>query len=196
MFHRNYAAVLRKPTSSSGLHSWTGPTIRNSRRAREGFLLRNVQTDKHRQLIVIALDTGCAMYGGPELAEQIRKRGIAGVTDTDRNPYMRTFGEVAHDIAMARRRKTRNRPPDCAFLLDNLNEPERKRSASAQLRGQILAPATDRNGSAKETSDETPSDPCSRRLAACKCFGFRRGQPADDKASRDAGSAERRPPRQ
>ena len=28
------------------------------------------------------------MYGGLELAEQIRTRGVDGVVDTDRNPYM------------------------------------------------------------------------------------------------------------
>ena len=33
-------------------------------------------------------DAGGAMYGGLELAEQIRTRGVEGVVDTDRNPYM------------------------------------------------------------------------------------------------------------
>ena len=56
--------------------------------APEGFLLRTVQIDKHRELVVMALDSGGAMYGGLELAEQIRTREIAGVTDTGRNPYM------------------------------------------------------------------------------------------------------------
>ena len=32
------------------------------------------------------------MYGGLELAEQIRTRGIRGVVDTDRNPYMSLRG--------------------------------------------------------------------------------------------------------
>jgi hypothetical protein len=32
------------------------------------------------------------MYGGLELAEQIRARGVEGVTDTDRNPYLRMRG--------------------------------------------------------------------------------------------------------
>jgi hypothetical protein len=56
--------------------------------AREGFLLRTSRVDKHRELVVVARDAGGAMYGGLELAEQIRTRGIAGVVDTDRNPYM------------------------------------------------------------------------------------------------------------
>jgi hypothetical protein len=54
----------------------------------EGFLLRSRQIDKQRELVVMALDSGGAMYGGLELAEQMRTRGIGGVTDTDRNPYM------------------------------------------------------------------------------------------------------------
>ena len=32
------------------------------------------------------------MYGGLELAEQIRTRGVKGVGDTDRNPYMSMRG--------------------------------------------------------------------------------------------------------
>ncbi|HEU4589847.1 MAG TPA: hypothetical protein VFS13_02975, partial [Steroidobacteraceae bacterium] len=56
--------------------------------APEGFLLRNVPLETHRELVVLALDPAGAMYGGLELAEQIRAHGVAGVRDTDRNPYM------------------------------------------------------------------------------------------------------------
>ena len=39
-------------------------------------------------LDIIGRDAAGAMYGGLELAEQIRTRGVEGVVDTDRNPYM------------------------------------------------------------------------------------------------------------
>jgi hypothetical protein len=54
----------------------------------EGFLLRNVPLENHRELVVLSMDSAGAMYGGLELAEQIRVSGIEGVKDTDRNPYM------------------------------------------------------------------------------------------------------------
>jgi hypothetical protein len=60
--------------------------------AREGFLLRNVALENHRELMVLSLDSAGAMYGGLELAEQIRARGVDGVADTDRNPYMSLRG--------------------------------------------------------------------------------------------------------
>jgi hypothetical protein len=60
--------------------------------AREGFLLRNVALENHRELVVLSLDSAGAMYGGLELAEQIRGRGVDGVVDTDRNPYMSLRG--------------------------------------------------------------------------------------------------------
>ena len=56
--------------------------------AREGFLLRNVALENHRELMVLSLDSAGGMYGGLELAEQIRILGVDGVADTDRNPYM------------------------------------------------------------------------------------------------------------
>src|SRR6188768_3175298 len=54
----------------------------------EGFLLRNVPLENHRELVVLSTDAAGAMYGGLELAEQIRVSGVEGVKDTDRNPYM------------------------------------------------------------------------------------------------------------
>jgi len=56
--------------------------------AAEGFLLRSVALETHRELVVLAIDEAGEMYGGLELAEQIRARGVEGVADTDRNPYM------------------------------------------------------------------------------------------------------------
>ena len=56
--------------------------------AAEGFLLRNVPLENHRELVVLSTDAAGAMYGGLELAEQIRVHGVEGVRDTDRNPYL------------------------------------------------------------------------------------------------------------
>src|SRR5690349_14816486 len=56
--------------------------------APEGFLLRNVALENHRELVVLSMDPAGAMYGGLELAEQIRVNGVEGVSDTDRNPYL------------------------------------------------------------------------------------------------------------
>ena len=56
--------------------------------APEGFALRHKGEGKHHYFRVVSGDAAGAMYGGLELAEQIRARGIEGVIDTDRNPYM------------------------------------------------------------------------------------------------------------
>jgi hypothetical protein len=58
----------------------------------EGFALRHVTEGKRHYFWVLSRDAAGAMYGGLELAEQIRTRGIEGVVDTDRNPYMRLRG--------------------------------------------------------------------------------------------------------
>jgi len=54
----------------------------------EGFAIRVTRDGPHRLIEIFSLDVGGAMYGGLELAEQIRVRGVEGVTATDRNPYM------------------------------------------------------------------------------------------------------------
>jgi hypothetical protein len=62
--------------------------------APEGFALRYERiggSHKYRRedsARIVSKDAAGAMYGGLELAEQIRARGINGVVDTDRNPYM------------------------------------------------------------------------------------------------------------
>lgn len=56
--------------------------------AAEGFSLRRTGNADMTQFHVFAKDPGGAMYGGLELAELIRTRGVDGVTDIDRNPYM------------------------------------------------------------------------------------------------------------
>jgi hypothetical protein len=54
--------------------------------AAEGFELR--RDAAARRIAVLARDPAGAMYGGLELAEQIRTAGIEGVADTRRSPYM------------------------------------------------------------------------------------------------------------
>ena len=57
--------------------------------AAEGFALRRQHGDGHADSVTSsARDAAGAMYGGLELAEQIRTRGVEGVVDTARNPYM------------------------------------------------------------------------------------------------------------
>jgi hypothetical protein len=60
--------------------------------AAEGFRLRR-ETHGHRVIVeVLSRDDAGAMYGGLELAEQIRTRGVEGVTDTDIDPYLSMRG--------------------------------------------------------------------------------------------------------
>jgi hypothetical protein len=54
----------------------------------EGFAIRRTAERKAPTLEIFSKDAAGAMYGGLELAEQIRTRGIDGVVDTARNPYM------------------------------------------------------------------------------------------------------------
>ena len=54
----------------------------------EGFILRRGEDASRISLIVTSIDPAGAMYGALELAEQIRTRGVEGVANTDRNPYM------------------------------------------------------------------------------------------------------------
>ncbi|HTU68587.1 MAG TPA: hypothetical protein VMF52_21790 [Steroidobacteraceae bacterium] len=56
--------------------------------APESFRIRNEIRGGHRYLHVFGADAAGTMYGGLELAEQIRVKGVAGVVDTDRSPYM------------------------------------------------------------------------------------------------------------
>jgi hypothetical protein len=56
--------------------------------APEGFRLRRQPGAGAPRFLIVSADGGGAMYGGLELAEQIRLRGIDGVVDTNRDPYM------------------------------------------------------------------------------------------------------------
>jgi hypothetical protein len=58
----------------------------------EGFSLRHALRGKQHVIVITSHDAAGAMYGGLELAEQIRTRGVQGVADTDRNPYMSMRG--------------------------------------------------------------------------------------------------------
>jgi hypothetical protein len=58
----------------------------------EGFSLRRSDTGKPLAVSILGKDAAGAMYGGLELAEQIRTRGIEGVVGTERNPYMSMRG--------------------------------------------------------------------------------------------------------
>jgi hypothetical protein len=58
----------------------------------EGFDLRALRDGGGLLLTVHSVDIGGGMYGGLELAEQIRARGIEGVSNTARNPYMTLRG--------------------------------------------------------------------------------------------------------
>ncbi len=59
---------------------------------REGFRLRHSRNGKQHVFRIVSHDPGGALYGGLELAEQIRTRGIDGVVDMDRNPYLSLRG--------------------------------------------------------------------------------------------------------
>ena len=56
--------------------------------APEGFSLRRKAHGSVTQFHIVSNGEAGAMYGGLELAEQIRTLGIDGVADTDRDPYM------------------------------------------------------------------------------------------------------------
>jgi hypothetical protein len=60
--------------------------------AHEGFSLRRAGTKQLTQIYVVYGEEAGAMYGGLELAEQIRVLGVEGVTDLDRAPRMRMRG--------------------------------------------------------------------------------------------------------
>ena len=58
----------------------------------QGFSLRHTKQGATHRFKIVSRDDAGAMYGGLELAEQIRTRGVDGVLDLDRNPYMARRG--------------------------------------------------------------------------------------------------------
>jgi hypothetical protein len=54
----------------------------------EGFRIESSAIDGQRYVDVTGADAAGAMYGGLEVAEQIRTLGTGGLVDMDRNPYM------------------------------------------------------------------------------------------------------------
>jgi hypothetical protein len=86
----------RRPTSfpyrgvlTIRLSAGPGPGSHASSALRpEGFTMRVSKLDGQRYVFIDGADTAGAMYGGLELAEQIRTRGTGGLIDIERNPYM------------------------------------------------------------------------------------------------------------
>jgi hypothetical protein len=68
------------------------PALDETKIQAEGFSLRRQARGKQQVIVIASRDAGGAMYGGLELAEQIRASGLDGVADTDRNPHMRMRG--------------------------------------------------------------------------------------------------------
>ena len=58
----------------------------------EGFRLQVVRQHQQPTIVVIGADAAGAMYGGLELAEQIRVYGLNGIKNTNQNPYMAMRG--------------------------------------------------------------------------------------------------------
>jgi hypothetical protein len=54
----------------------------------EGFRLRALRGPRTMEFFVLSGDAAGALYGGLELAEQIRAHGLEGVVDTERAPHM------------------------------------------------------------------------------------------------------------
>jgi hypothetical protein len=58
----------------------------------EGFSIRQERSGGVRRIYVDGADAAGAMYGGLELAEQIRTRGVDGIANAERSPYMSLRG--------------------------------------------------------------------------------------------------------
>ncbi len=58
----------------------------------EGFALRVTQSDERKTYWVVAGDSAGLMYGGLELAELVRVRGLQAIADDDQQPYMAMRG--------------------------------------------------------------------------------------------------------
>ena len=68
------------------------PAVDESKIQAEGFSLSHAVRGRRHFFRIVSRDAGGAMYGGLELAEQIRTRGVDGVLDTARNPYLSLRG--------------------------------------------------------------------------------------------------------
>jgi hypothetical protein len=78
-----FGAPQSLPEPRARLHRVDPSTI-----AREGFQIRRFDRKETTLYYVISRDTAGALYGGLELAEQIRTLGATKVVNTDRNPHM------------------------------------------------------------------------------------------------------------
>lgn len=72
----------------AGVPSGAWPPADESTVGAEGFILQHLLYGKQHLFRIVSRDPAGAMYGGLELAEQIRAYGIEGVRNTERNPYM------------------------------------------------------------------------------------------------------------
>ena len=68
------------------------PAVPPSSLQEEGFSIRSTDTGKSSAIWVIGAGAGGTMYGGLELAEQIRLRDLDEIDAMDRNPYMSMRG--------------------------------------------------------------------------------------------------------
>ncbi|MFC2116999.1 alpha-glucuronidase family glycosyl hydrolase, partial [Bacteroidota bacterium] len=58
----------------------------------EGFCIKTAGNGSERSVWVVGADKAGAMYGGLELAEQVKIYGLEEVKETEKNPYMRLRG--------------------------------------------------------------------------------------------------------
>ncbi|MFC2098926.1 carbohydrate-binding family 6 protein [Bacteroidota bacterium] len=79
----------------------------------EGFSIKNEGSDSEKTIRITGGDKAGAMYGGLELAEQIRIYGWKEVLDTERNPYMKMRG-IKFNIPLDVRTPSYTDPCDAA----------------------------------------------------------------------------------
>ncbi|MEX0980993.1 MAG: hypothetical protein WD577_11385 [Bacteroidales bacterium] len=75
----------------------------------EGFIIKRINND----ILIIAKETAGLMYGGLEIAEIIKVKGIGDVEDQLQNPYMRVRG-TKFNIPLDVRTPTYTEPSDAA----------------------------------------------------------------------------------
>lgn len=80
---------------------------------KEGFAIRKTAKGGKTTVWLVAADPAGLLYGGYELAEQIRCYGINGIRETDQNPYMAMRG-VKFNIPLDVRTPSYTHPCDAA----------------------------------------------------------------------------------
>jgi len=79
----------------------------------EGFMISKEKTGDNNTIWIAGADPAGAMYGGQELAEQIRIYGLGEVREIKRNPYMKMRG-VKFNIPLDVRTPSYSDPSDAA----------------------------------------------------------------------------------